>query len=251
VVEGDGMKYDKLLRVLTVLAVITVAAIAATISYSHIYDLGLLHGQHGFAASLLPLSVDGSILAASMVLLREARVGASTPKLAQAMLVLGITATLGANVSYGIGFGALGAVISAWPAIAFIGSAEITLGMVRRARTSDTTPAVPDVPALVPVPVPRSGGGSHARTRGTSSAVTNADAEVRFTDHLTMGRVPTIRQIRDELKVGQDKAQQLKTHLQSVLDSNDGQPVPLHLLPDTPTGTHAEMSDALRGGGFG
>ncbi|HEX3957083.1 MAG TPA: DUF2637 domain-containing protein [Trebonia sp.] len=39
---------------------------------SHIYGLGRTHGQDGTAARLLPLTVDGLILAASLVLLHEA-----------------------------------------------------------------------------------------------------------------------------------------------------------------------------------
>jgi hypothetical protein len=52
--------------------VCAVAAFAAVVSYSHIYGLGRAHGQDGTAARLLPLSVDGLILAASLVLLHEA-----------------------------------------------------------------------------------------------------------------------------------------------------------------------------------
>ena len=37
------------------------------------------------------------------------------------MLWLGIGATIGANIAYGAGYGLVGALISAWPAVAFIG----------------------------------------------------------------------------------------------------------------------------------
>ncbi len=43
------------------------------VSYSDIYGLGRVHGQDGTAARMLPLSVDGLILTASLVLLHEAR----------------------------------------------------------------------------------------------------------------------------------------------------------------------------------
>jgi hypothetical protein len=49
---------------------------------SHIYDLGRAHGQDGSPARLLPLSVD-LILAASLVLLHEARNGRDAPRLAR------------------------------------------------------------------------------------------------------------------------------------------------------------------------
>jgi Protein of unknown function (DUF2637) len=126
-----------------------VAAFAAVVSYSHIYGLGRAHGQDGTAARLLPLSVDGLILAASLVLLHEARNGRDAPGLARFMLWLGIAATIGANIAYGAGYGLLGALISAWPAVAFIGSVEIAMQQVRRSRAPRATTTGPAVPGDV------------------------------------------------------------------------------------------------------
>jgi hypothetical protein len=52
--------------------------------------------------------VDGLILAASLVLLNEARNDRDAPALARFMLWLGIGATIGANIAYGAGYGLLG-----------------------------------------------------------------------------------------------------------------------------------------------
>jgi hypothetical protein len=52
------------------------------------------------------------------------------------MLGLGVAATVAANVAYGSAFGVLGAVISAWPAVAFIGSVEMAMGLVRATRSA-------------------------------------------------------------------------------------------------------------------
>jgi hypothetical protein len=93
--------------------------------------------------------VDGLILAASLVLLHEARNDRDVPGLARFMLWLGIGATIGANIAYGAGYGLFGALISAWPAVAFIGSVEIAMQQVRRARTPRAAtggPAVPEAP---------------------------------------------------------------------------------------------------------
>ena len=76
-------------------------------------------------------SVDGLILAASLVLLHEARNDRDAPRLARLMLWLGIGATIGANIAFGAGYGLLGALISAWPAVAFIGSVEIAMQQVQ------------------------------------------------------------------------------------------------------------------------
>ena len=146
------MSGDRVIRFATAAVVCAVAAVAAVVSYSHIYGLGRAHGQDGTAARLLPLSVDGLILAASLVLLHEARNGRDAPRLARLMLWLGIAATIGANIAYGAGYGLVGALISAWPAVAFIGSVEIAMQQVRRARVARAAiigPAVPEVPGDV------------------------------------------------------------------------------------------------------
>jgi hypothetical protein len=143
---------DRVIRLTTAAVVCAVAAFAAVVSYSHIYGLGRAHGQDGTAARLLPLSVDGLILAASLVLLHEARNGRDAPGLARFMLWLGIAATVGANIAYGAGYGLLGALISAWPAVAFIGSVEIAMQQVRRARAPRVAtggPVAPQVPGDV------------------------------------------------------------------------------------------------------
>jgi len=142
---------DRVIRFATAAVVCAVAAFAAVVSYSHIYGLGRAHGQDGVAARLLPLSVDGLILAASLVLLHEARNDRDAPRLTRLMLWLGIAATIGANIAYGAGYGLLGALISAWPAVAFIGAIEIAT-QVRRARApraATSGPAVPKVPGDV------------------------------------------------------------------------------------------------------
>jgi hypothetical protein len=61
------------------------------------------------------------------------------------MLWLGI----GANIAYGAGYGLLGALISAWPAVAFIGSVEIAMQQVRRSRAPQAATIVPAVPGDV------------------------------------------------------------------------------------------------------
>jgi hypothetical protein len=140
---------DRVIRFATAAVVCAVAAFAAVVSDSHIYGLGRAHGQDGTAARLLPLSVDGLILAALLVLLHEARNGRDAPRLARFMLWLGIGATVGANIAFGAGYGLLGALISAWPAVAFIGSVEIAMQQVRRARGPRAAISGPAVPADV------------------------------------------------------------------------------------------------------
>jgi hypothetical protein len=125
---------DAVIRVLAAVVVVAVAAFAAVVSYSHIFDLGVHHGQSGTAARLLPLSVDGLIAAASLVMLHAARNQLPVPWLARICLAGGVGATVAANVAYGLPFGWLAAVVSAWPAVAFVGSVEMAVRFVRDAR---------------------------------------------------------------------------------------------------------------------
>jgi hypothetical protein len=142
---------DTAIRVLAAIVVLAVAAFGAIVSYSHIFTLGHAHGQDGTAARLLPLSVDGLIAAASLVMLHAARRKLPVPRLARAMLVTGVIATVAANVLDGLPSAwispvvsaLIGAALSAWPAVAFIGCAEMVVQFVRDARhdSSDTRPA--------------------------------------------------------------------------------------------------------------
>jgi hypothetical protein len=140
---------DHLIRVTTALAV--VACVAAIISYQHAYELVSTHGEHGLTARLLPFTVDGLIWAASMVVLDASRRGARVPPLAGWSLGVGIVATVGANLAHGLGHGPVGALVSAWPAVALIGSFELLMMLVRSARRA----SVDQVPAVaMPEPVP-------------------------------------------------------------------------------------------------
>jgi len=166
---------DTIIRVLSASVVLAVAVFAAVVSYSHIFDLGRSHGQDGVAARLLPLSVDGLIAAASLVMLHAARNRLPVPRLARFMLALGVVATVGANVAYGAAFGLLGAVVSAWPAVAFVGSVEMAVKFVRDARHV-AIEAVPDAVADAPDVVTESAifAATEGATENDSVAATTA-----------------------------------------------------------------------------
>src|SRR5580698_7827894 len=175
---------DRTIRWTTAVAVIGVAAIAAVVSYEHAGAFVRAHGETGWTARLIPLTVDGLIYASSMVMLDSARRGMRVPALARWLLGLGIIATLAANVAHGLGHGLIGAAISAWPAVALVGSYELLM-MVMRASQSAPHAAL----ATVGVPDPLWGDVAHV-----------------FADELAADRVPSIRAIRLRLHVGQPRA---------------------------------------------
>jgi hypothetical protein len=74
------------------------------------------HGETGVIARLVPFTVDGLILAASMLILDANRRHQPVPPLARWCLGAGILATIGANLAHGFGHGPNGAQVSAWPA---------------------------------------------------------------------------------------------------------------------------------------
>ena len=178
---------EKWIRRLAAVVVLAVAAVAAVISFGHIFDLAHAHGQDVLASALLPLSVDGEVLASSLALLHAARQRRDTPLLARFMLALGVGATIAANVAFGAPYGPLGAIISSWPGIAFVGSAEMALAMVRSSRRAEDAP----MPEDGPMP----------------------SVHRIFADQIAAKTVPSIRAIKTAMGCGQDRASQVQAYL--------------------------------------
>ena len=82
-------------------------------------------------ALLEPATIDGLVYASSMVILHAARHRLPVPRLARAMLALGIAASLAVNVAQGWSHGLVGAAAAAWPAVALVGSYELLAWMIR------------------------------------------------------------------------------------------------------------------------
>jgi hypothetical protein len=133
--EEDATKVeprtDLLIRGTTKLVVCGVAVIAAIVSYRHAYAVVTEYGESGATAIMIPLTIDGLVYAASMVILHSARVGVKAPPLAWMLLWLGITATLAANVAHGWQNGLVGSIVAAWPAVALVGCYEMLMWLVR------------------------------------------------------------------------------------------------------------------------
>ncbi|WP_241480223.1 DUF2637 domain-containing protein, partial [Nocardiopsis halotolerans] len=87
-------------------------------SYRHAYAVVTAYGESGITAIMIPLTIDGLVYAASMVILHSARVGIKTPWLAWLLLWARITATLAVNVAHGWKNGLVGSIVAAWPAVA-------------------------------------------------------------------------------------------------------------------------------------
>ncbi len=144
---------SRVVRVVTVAAVLLVAAVAAIVSYAHMQEVARDAGE-AWRAWLLPLSVDGLVVAASMVLLAQRRAGQSGGRLAWCALLGGVAASLAANVAAAEPT-ATARVVAAWPAVAFAVAFELLLQQ-RRVQVADPVGALPvevadDSPAAHPV----------------------------------------------------------------------------------------------------
>jgi hypothetical protein len=166
-------------------AVIGVAAVAAVVSYEHAYSLIRAHGETGWTAHLIQVTVDGLIWASSMFMLDSARSGVRVSALARWLLGLGIAATLAANVAHGLGHGLIGSAIAAIRA-----RAAWTVSGAREAE-----------------PVP-----------GLEADPFQVRAAEEFADQVAAGTVPSIRAIRARLHVCQPRAQHVRAHLCALAD---------------------------------
>ena len=229
----------------TGLAVLAVATIAAIVSYTHIQTLALSHGYTPGTASLLPFSVDGLIVASSLALANGARAW-----LARTGLVLGVLATVAANVAFGAHYGLVGEIISAWPAGAFLVSSEILLSMLRArpvadeaaqhvapvnevpqtANEADEAQAVADEDraddaATAPVLLMPTGDEvpkRPTRTRATRTAPKRKPSpEKLFAADIEAGNMPTIRAIKERCHVGTDNARMIREQLLGLVGQAD------------------------------
>jgi lipopolysaccharide export LptBFGC system permease protein LptF len=114
--------------VATVLAVLVVAAVAAVVSYEHMRAVSAGAGE-GWRSWLLPLSVDGLIVAASMVMLTRRAAGRPAGPLAWGSLVLGIAASVAANVA-SADSSVTSRVVAAWSPVALLLSVELLLQLL-------------------------------------------------------------------------------------------------------------------------
>ncbi len=112
-------------RATTVGAVLVVAAVAAVVSYAHMQEVAERAGEQ-WRAYLLPLSVDGLVVAGSMVLLTRRRAGLPGGRLAWVALLGGVGASLAANIAAAEPT-VTARMVASWPALAFAAAFELLL----------------------------------------------------------------------------------------------------------------------------
>ncbi|WP_235825996.1 DUF2637 domain-containing protein [Candidatus Frankia alpina] len=148
--RSSGVRAERAIRITTVVAVTTVAVVAAFVSYRHMRGVAMAHGEDPMTAAVLPFSVDGLIVAASMAMLAERRAGRNRSWLSYVLLALGACASLLANVLHAEPtFTAR--IIAGWPPLALLGSYELLMRQIHpTARRSAEDPVT-----TVPIPLQR------------------------------------------------------------------------------------------------
>jgi hypothetical protein len=203
VLGGAAVTWNRT-AILAAIPAAMVAVFAAVISFGHICSLALRTGQGSTAAHLLPLCIDGLIVAGSVILLAGSWLG-------WIGVALGVAGTLYANVMSGLPRGPLAATVAAWPALAFTVASFMLERWLKSqaaaapedvAKRVSATPAPEDVPDVSQPYL--NGSGLHP------------DEAAPFADELARGEIPSIRRIRNELHVGQPRAQEIQGRLAAL-----------------------------------
>ena len=157
-VDQDEVSGERWPVVTAIGAVVTVAVVAAVVSYMHMREVAEAAGEE-WRAILLPLSVDGMIVAATLNAWQAKRRQRSLPAMTLVALVAGLVVSIAANVAVPfldvLRGQWLSAVVAAWPPIALAISFEELVRMLRQSGTRAA--GVPERAAGVPDVVPGSG----------------------------------------------------------------------------------------------
>lgn len=157
-----GLGRREMITMVTVVLIglIALVAVVAAISYSHMYDWAKLNKEPEWRARLSPISADGAILVASVVMYVDARLRHRKDPLAYALLTFGIAWSVFANVMHDWQNVVAAKLIAGWPPIAMAAAVELLLRFARRlrersdeiARRAEKAQAKPERVDKVPAP---------------------------------------------------------------------------------------------------
>jgi hypothetical protein len=207
----------------TALAAIAALVAAASLvsfaeSYRGLYLWAHEHGLAGLWAAAWPLQVDVFIAVGELALF-VGLADAWPPRsrlAAWAVTVVGLAVSVAGNVGHVTGHSLTNHATAAVPPLAAAAALAVGLGVLKRVVRGHRQAAPRAHPGRT-----RTGTGkrTRTRTRGTpsgrtrSASVTALDAEREFMDELAAGAVPSIREVRARMHVGQDRARALREHL--------------------------------------
>lgn len=123
-------KLDKYLLLAVVFAILAVVAINFITSYQHIYDEGLKYGEYGVDARLMPVGIDGMLLALGLANVFAARFQRNH-WLMRVALGFGVFGTVLVNGAYGARWGMTGGLLGVWSPLALFITVEAGLFVFR------------------------------------------------------------------------------------------------------------------------
>lgn len=100
-------------------------------SYGHIYVEGIEHGEYGVDARILPITVDGVLLALAIANVVCARLRGKSHWGLRLTLAFGVGCTVAANAAYGASWGLTGGFLSVWAPVALFITVESGLLMFK------------------------------------------------------------------------------------------------------------------------
>lgn len=175
-----------------VASVLLVALVAAVCSYCHMEALAQASGEE-WRSHLIPLSVDGMLVAATLAIVDRRRVGRPAGWVPWSGLSLGVLASLAANIAAARS-DPISRAIAAWPPVALALSVE-TLVIVLREPVADQASGSPEkvpenIPGNIPPPV-RAGNPSPKPPilpQGSDRTVAETKARALLASNPGMGR---------------------------------------------------------------
>ncbi|MBF8192441.1 DUF2637 domain-containing protein [Nonomuraea sp. K274] len=144
---------DRAVLAVAVIVTLGVAAAAGYISFRHFVDLAIKLGENPSEAFLYPAAAEGMIIMASLVKLYCSRRTIRTPFLAWACLAFGVIVAVVVNVVHGSTRGTGSALLAALAPVAFLGSYELLMRLIRLVRVT-AAPAVVEPTELHVCPEP-------------------------------------------------------------------------------------------------
>jgi hypothetical protein len=114
------------IRLIRIVSAAVVAAIAAWSSYWHMVHVALHYGERREVAYVLPLSVDGVLTIAAIVMAEDRRTHRPVRLIAKVAFLAGLCASIAANIA-GAQPTLGGRLIAAWPALALLLIVEMLL----------------------------------------------------------------------------------------------------------------------------
>ncbi|WP_344314151.1 DUF2637 domain-containing protein [Fodinicola feengrottensis] len=255
-VDRDQVAVDRIVLVAaSVISVAGVALIAGAISFGHMHDWAAVNGEPAWRQPLFPLSVDGLVIAGSVVLLADSLAGRRRDWLAYVLVTAGAAVSVAANVLHGWHHPIAATVIAAWPPLSLIGSYELLMRLLHRLRhpqmatkkaskssgtpaagtgpveVPDSTPAVAaaaKVTAPVNVQLRKRPKTTRPRRAKTAAVIARSDADLlviladpTLTPRDADGSV-SVRAAKTALGIGADRARRLLAEADLLRNPNGG-----------------------------